>query len=55
VGTDIFQAFLLLLAGVVGYFGSGAINWPIVGLLLLGSLPGVYLGASSASLFQISI
>lgn len=45
VGTDIFQAFLLLLAGVVGYLGSGAINWPIVGLLLLGSLPGVYLGS----------
>jgi uncharacterized protein len=45
VGTDIFQAFLLLLAGAVGYFNSGAINWPIVGLLLLGSLPGVYLGS----------
>lgn len=45
VGTDIFQAFLLLLAGVIGYLSSGAINWPIVGLLLLGSLPGVYLGS----------
>jgi uncharacterized membrane protein YfcA len=45
VGTDIFQAFLLLLAGVIGYLGSGAINWTIVGLLLLGSLPGVYLGS----------
>ncbi|MEO7021690.1 MAG: sulfite exporter TauE/SafE family protein [Ktedonobacteraceae bacterium] len=45
VGTDIFQAFLLLLAGAVGYLNSGAINWPIVGLLLLGSLPGVYLGS----------
>lgn len=45
VGTDIFQAFLLLLAGVVGYFGSGAINWPIVGMLLLGSLPGVFIGS----------
>ncbi len=45
VGTDILQAFLLLLAGAVGYLNSGAINWPIVGLLLLGSLPGVYLGS----------
>lgn len=45
VGTDILQAFLLLLAGVIGYLSSGAINWPIVGLLLLGSLPGVYLGS----------
>ncbi len=45
VGTDIFQAFLLLLAGVTGYLGSDAINWPMVGLLLVGSLPGVYLGS----------
>jgi hypothetical protein len=45
VGTDIFQAFLLLLAGVFGYLGSGMINWPIVGLLLLGSLPGVLIGS----------
>nr|BBH92569.1 UPF0721 transmembrane protein [Thermogemmatispora argillosa] len=45
VGTDIFQAFLLLLAGMVGYLSSGSINWSIVGLLLLGSLPGVYIGS----------
>jgi uncharacterized membrane protein YfcA len=45
VGTDIFQAFLLLLAGMVGYLSTGTINWEIVGLLLLGSLPGVYLGS----------
>lgn len=45
VGTDIFQAFLLLLAGVIGYLGSNAISWPTVGLLLVGSLPGVYLGS----------
>lgn len=48
VGTDVFQAFLLLLAGAMGYLGSGAINWPIVGLLLLGSLPGVYLGSKAS-------
>ncbi|GAC1393582.1 MAG: sulfite exporter TauE/SafE family protein [Ktedonobacteraceae bacterium] len=48
VGTDIFQAFLLLLAGVVGYFNSGSINWPIVGMLLIGSLPGVYLGSKAS-------
>ncbi|WP_376795211.1 sulfite exporter TauE/SafE family protein [Thermogemmatispora sp.] len=45
VGTDIFQAFLLLVAGMVGYLSSGSINWGIVGLLLLGSLPGVYIGS----------
>ncbi len=45
VGTDIFQAFLMLLAGSVAYVGSGSINWSIVGLLLIGSLPGVLLGS----------
>jgi uncharacterized membrane protein YfcA len=45
VGTDIFQGFLLLLAGAMGYLYSGAVNWPLVGLLLAGSLPGVYLGS----------
>lgn len=50
VGTDIFQAFLLLMAGFTGYLGSGVINWPIVGLLLLGSLPGVYLGSKASKL-----
>jgi len=45
VGTDIFQAFMLLAAGAVAYLNAGTINWSIVGLLLLGSLPGVYLGS----------
>jgi uncharacterized membrane protein YfcA len=45
VGTDIFQAFMLLAAGVIGYLNAGTINWPIVGLLLIGSLPGVLLGS----------
>lgn len=45
VGTDVFQAFLLLLAGSVGYLSTGGINWTIVGLLLIGSLPGVIIGS----------
>ncbi len=45
VGTDIFQAFMLLAAGAVAYLNAGTINWSIVGLLLLGSLPGVFLGS----------
>ncbi|HEY7416509.1 MAG TPA: sulfite exporter TauE/SafE family protein [Ktedonobacteraceae bacterium] len=45
VGTDIFQAFLMLLAGSLAYLGTGSINWNIVGLLLIGSLPGVFLGS----------
>jgi uncharacterized membrane protein YfcA len=45
VGTDVFQAFLLLLAGSIGYFFTGGINWTLVGLLLIGSLPGVAIGS----------
>ncbi len=46
VGTDIFQAFMLLAAGVIGYLTAGTINWTLVLLLLIGSLPGVLLGSS---------
>ncbi|HEX9132496.1 MAG TPA: sulfite exporter TauE/SafE family protein [Ktedonobacteraceae bacterium] len=48
VGTDIFQAFMLLASGAIAYFIGGTINWTIVGLLLVGSLPGVYLGSKSS-------
>ncbi len=45
VGTDIFQAFMLLAAGAIVYITAGTINWRIVGLLLIGSLPGVLMGS----------
>ena len=45
VGTDIFQAFMLLASGAIAYLTAGTINWQIVGLLLIGSLPGVFLGS----------
>ena len=45
VGTDVFQAFMLLAAGAIAYLNAGTINWTIAGLLLLGSLPGVLMGS----------
>jgi uncharacterized protein len=45
VGTDIFQAFMLLAAGSIAYLAAGTINWGIAGMLLIGSLPGVLLGS----------
>ncbi len=45
VGTDVFQAFLMLLAGSMGYLFAGTINWTLAGLLLIGSLPGVIIGS----------
>ncbi len=45
VGTDVFQAFMLLAAGSIAYLSGGTINWAIAGMLLIGSLPGVFVGS----------
>lgn len=45
VGTDISHAVLLHIAAASVYFSAGTINWTIVGLLLIGSLPGVFIGS----------
>lgn len=45
VGTDISHAVMLHTAGALVYFSAGTINWMIVGLLLVGSLPGVFMGS----------
>ncbi|HJT55536.1 MAG TPA: sulfite exporter TauE/SafE family protein, partial [Ktedonobacteraceae bacterium] len=45
VGTDIAHAVMLHIAGAVIYFNSGTIDWRLVGLLLIGSLPGVFIGS----------
>jgi uncharacterized protein len=45
VGTDVFQAFMLLASGAIAYLNAGTINWTIAGLLLIGSLPGVLMGS----------
>ena len=48
VGTDIFQAFMLLASGMIAYLAGGTINWQIAGLLLIGSLPGVFIGSRAS-------
>lgn len=45
VGTDISHAVMLHVAATLVYFNAGTIDWRLVGLLLLGSLPGVFLGS----------
>lgn len=45
VGADIVHAVMLHIAGALVYMNAGTINWTIVGLLLIGSLPGVFLGS----------
>ena len=45
VGADITHAVALHLAGTIAYLIAGTINWPMVGMLLIGSLPGVFIGS----------
>ncbi len=44
VGSDIAHAVPLTLVGGIGHWMLGSINWPILVSLLVGSLPGVFLG-----------
>jgi uncharacterized membrane protein YfcA len=45
VGTDLVQAIPLVAAAAMGQFLFGHINFGLAGALIIGSLPGVYLGA----------
>jgi uncharacterized membrane protein YfcA len=45
VGTDIAHAVPLTLVGGLGYWLLGAIDWHLLGLLLIGSLPGILVGS----------
>lgn len=45
VGTDVFQSFIISVAAALGHWSLGNVNLPIVAQLLIGSIPGVLLGA----------
>jgi uncharacterized membrane protein YfcA len=45
VGTDIFQAAILLWAAAIAHIVSGNVDWGLAGTILVGSLPGVWLGS----------
>lgn len=49
VGTDVFHAALLTLAGATAHWGTGTVQPEIVVQLLLGSLPGVWVGSTLAA------
>jgi uncharacterized membrane protein YfcA len=46
VGTDIAHAVPLTLVAGLGHAAMGTVNFGLLGSLLLGSLPGIYLGSS---------
>ena len=45
VGTDIFQAAILLSFTAIGHLSLGTVDWTLVLPIWLGSVPGVLLGA----------
>ena len=48
VGTDIAHAVPLTLVAGVGHWALGAVDWGLMGVLLLGSLPGIVIGSYGA-------
>jgi uncharacterized membrane protein YfcA len=49
VGSDIAHAVPLTLIAGLGHWAMGAIDWHLMGVLLLGSLPGIVIGSYVAT------
>jgi uncharacterized protein len=49
VGTDIAHAVPLTLVAAIGHASLGHVEWTLLALLLVGSLPGIWLGARLAA------
>jgi uncharacterized protein len=45
VGTDVFHAAILLWAAGAAHLVSGNVDWGLAGNLLLGSIPGIWIGS----------
>jgi uncharacterized membrane protein YfcA len=45
VGSDIAHAVPLTLVAGIGHWFLGNVDWSLLGALLLGSLPGIWLGS----------
>jgi uncharacterized membrane protein YfcA len=52
VGTDLTQAVPMLVVGAIAHAGFGAISVAVVISLLLGQIPGVWLGAKLSSSYD---
>lgn len=49
VGTEIAHAVPLTLVAGMGHAGLGNVDWPLLANLLIGSLPGIYMGSHLAN------
>jgi uncharacterized membrane protein YfcA len=48
VGSDIAHAVPLTLVAGIGHWALGSVDWSLMGVLLMGSLPGIVIGSYSA-------
>jgi uncharacterized membrane protein YfcA len=55
VGSDIVHAVLLVGVSAVGHMELGSINGPLLGSLLVGSLPGVWIGSRMSTILPEKI
>jgi uncharacterized membrane protein YfcA len=53
VGTDVFQAAILLWAAAIAHIVAGNVDWGLAGTILLGSLPGVWLGSHLITMVRV--
>ncbi|MFB0936773.1 MAG: sulfite exporter TauE/SafE family protein [Propionivibrio sp.] len=49
VGSDLAHAVPLTLVAGIGHWAIGGVDWSLLGSLLLGSLPGIWLGSRVAA------
>jgi uncharacterized protein len=49
VGSDIAHAVPLTLVAGTGHWALGTVDWALMGVLLMGSLPGIVIGSYSAT------
>lgn len=52
VGTDLVQAVPMLIVGALAHMSLGEVDWKIVISLLLGQVPGVFIGARVSSRYN---
>jgi len=48
IGSDIAHAVPLTLVAGMGHWAMGTVDWHLMGSLLVGSLPGIFIGSYSA-------
>jgi uncharacterized membrane protein YfcA len=53
VGTDVFQAAILLWAAAIAHIVSGNVDWGLAGTILVGSLPGVWIGSHLITMVRV--